>query len=151
MADSKTVISNRQAFRDYHIEKTYEAGLELFGDEVKSIRAGKGNLKGSFCKVVSGEVYIYNMHVTPYEFTREETDPVRPRKLLLHRREINQIEVSLGQKGCALVPIKVYFKRGYAKMEIGIGRGKKLHDKRHDIKKKEAAREMQRALRQKNK
>ena len=151
MADKKIVISNRKAFKDYHIEKTYEAGLELSGDEVKSIRAGKGNLKGSFCKVQDSEVFIHGMHINPYEYSREETDPVRPRKLLLHKAEITQIEVKLLQKGLALIPIKIYFRRGYAKIEVGIGTGKKHYDKRHDLKKKEANREMQRALRHNNK
>jgi len=146
----KVIINNRQAFRDFHIDDTYEAGLELFGNEVKSLRGGNANLKGSFAKVEKGQVYIYNMHITPYEFSREETDPVRPRKLLLHKTQIRQIEVKLLQKGFSLIPIKAYFKRGYAKVELGIGRGKKLYDKRHDIKKKQADREMQKALRHRN-
>lgn len=146
----KSVVTNRQAYRDFHIEKTYEAGIELFGNEVKSLRAGKANLKGSFCRIEKGEVFIFNMHINPYEFSSEETDPVRGRKLLLHKSEIKHLEVKLAQQGYALVPIKVYFKRGYAKMEIGLGRGKKLYDKRHALKEKQAKREIDRAMRHKN-
>jgi SsrA-binding protein len=147
----KSVVTNRQAYRDFHIEKTYETGIELFGNEVKSLRAGKANLKGSFCRIEKGEVFIFNMHINPYEFSSEETDPVRDRKLLLHKSEIKHLEVKLAQQGYALVPIKVYFKRGYAKMEIGLGKGKKLYDKRHALKEKQAKREIDRAMRHKNK
>ncbi|MGB2601379.1 MAG: SsrA-binding protein SmpB [Candidatus Omnitrophota bacterium] len=148
--ENKSVVTNRQAYRDFHIEKTYEAGIELFGNEVKSLRAGKANLKGSFCRIEKGEVFLSNMHVNPYEFSSEETDPVRERKLLLHKSEIKHLEVKLAQQGYALVPIKVYFKRSYAKIEIGLGIGKKLYDKRHALKEKQAKREIDRAMRHKN-
>ncbi len=150
MADNKASISNKQAYRDFYIEKTYEAGLELFGSEVKSIREGKANLKGSFARVERGEVLLYGMHITPYKFSREDTDPIRARKLLLHKKEIRYIEEKLTQKGYALVPLKVYFKRSYAKVEIGLGRGKKLYDKREALKEKQAKREVERALRHKH-
>ncbi len=148
--ENNSVVTNRQAFRDFHIEKTFEAGVELFGDEVKSLRAGKANLKGSFCRIEKGEVFIFNMHISPYEFSSDETDPVRPRKLLLHKNEIKHLNVKLAQQGYALVPLKVYFKRGYAKVEIGLGKGKKLYDKRHALKEKQAKREISRAMRHKN-
>ncbi|MBD3379597.1 MAG: SsrA-binding protein SmpB [Candidatus Omnitrophica bacterium] len=144
-------VSNKQAFRDFQIEETYEAGIELKGSEVKSIRAGRASLKGAFARVDNGEVFLYNMHITPYEFANEDIDPVRVRKLLLHHSQIHQAEVKISQKGYALVPLRIYFRRGYAKVELGIGKGKKLYDKRHDLKKKEADREMQRAMKHKNK
>ena len=151
MPENKATISNKQARRDFHIEKTYEAGLELFGNEVKSVRAGKANLKGSFARIERGEVFLYDMHITPYKYSQEEVDPVRSRKLLLHKKEIAYIEVKLTQQGYALVPLKVYFKRSYAKVEIGLGKGKKLYDKRHALKEKQAKREVERVLRHKNK
>ena len=120
MKDNKPVVSNKVALRDYHIEKSYEAGIELFGNEVKSLRSGKANLKGSFAKIEDGEVYLYNMHISPYEYTREEQDPMRKRKLLLHKSEIRQLFISTAQKGFTLVPLKIYFKRGYAKLELAI-------------------------------
>ena len=149
MAQGKVIVTNRQAHRDFSFERTYEAGLELAGSEVKSLRAGKANLKGSFARVESGELFLYNMHISPYKFSRDDYDPLRPRKLLLHRNEIKQIEVSLTQKGCALVPLRVYFKRGYAKVELGLGRGKKLFDKRQALKEKQVKRETDRELHRK--
>ena len=151
MGENKTVINNRQVFRDFHIEKTFEAGIELFGNEVKSLRAGKANLKGSFVNADKGELFILNMHINPYEFSREETDPIRPRRLLLHKAEIHQLEVKVAQQGYAIVPINVHFRRGYAKVEIGLGKGKRFYDKRHDLKEKQAQREVDRALRDKSK
>ncbi|MFC1548844.1 SsrA-binding protein SmpB [Candidatus Omnitrophota bacterium] len=148
--DIKNIVTNRQAFRDFHIEKKFEAGIELFGNEVKSLRAGKANLKGSFCRIEKGEVFVFNMHINPYEFSSDETDPVRPRKLLLHKSEIGHIDIKLTQQGYALVPIRVYIKRGYAKIEIGLGKGKKHYDKRHALKEKQAKREIDRVMRHKN-
>jgi SsrA-binding protein len=148
--ENNSVVTNRQAYRDFHIEKTFEAGIELFGKEVKSLRAGKANLKGSFCRIEKGEVFILNMHISPYEFSSDETDPVRPRKLLLHKNEIKHLNVKLAQQGYSLVPIKVYFKRAYAKVEIGLGKGKKLYDKRRALKEKQAKREISRAMRHKD-
>lgn len=152
MAKEKgAVVSNKKAFRDFHIEETYEAGIELKGSEVKSLRAGRANLKGSFARCDNGEVFLYNMNITPYEFAQDDIDPLRPRKLLLHKAQIHQLEAKLTQKGYALVALKVYFKKSYAKVSLGLGKGKLYHDKRHDIKKREADIEMQRALRYKNK
>ncbi|MFA6636433.1 MAG: SsrA-binding protein SmpB [Candidatus Omnitrophota bacterium] len=151
MADSKKpVITNREASRDFHLEKTYEAGIQLRGDEVKSVRDGKANLKGSFARVEVSEIFVYGMHITPYKFARDEHDPIRTRKLLLNKFEIKHISDKLTREGYTLVPTKVYFRRGYAKIEIALAKGKKLHDKRAALKEKQANREMQKALREKN-
>ena len=149
MAGNKPNITNRSALRDYYIEKVYEAGLQLFGNEVKSIRAGKANLKGSFARIENGGVFIYNMHISPYEFSREEYNPVRKRKLLLHKSEVRQLFISTAQKGYAIVPLKIYFKRGYAKVELAIARGKKHYDKRRALKEKAVNKEIDRALKNK--
>ncbi len=152
MMTQKTArITNRKAYRDYHIEKTYEAGLQLKGDEVKSLRAGKGNLTGSFAKMENGEVFLHHMHINPYKYSQEEGDPVRPRKLLLHKLEIRQIDAKMSQRGYALVPLKVYFKGSHAKVEIGLGRGKNLYDKRRSLKEQQAKREVQREIGEKGK
>ena len=130
----KLIANNKKAFHDYFIEDTYEAGIALAGTEVKSLRMGKCSIKESFIRVENGEVYIYGMHISPYEkgniFNK---DPLRIRKLLLHRYEINKIEAKLKEKGLTLVPLKVYFKDSLVKVEIGMARGKKLYDKRQDI------------------
>ncbi|MGB2599865.1 MAG: SsrA-binding protein SmpB [Candidatus Omnitrophota bacterium] len=147
--NGKTVVTNRQALRDYYVEKAYEAGLQLKGNEVKSLRAGKANLKGSFARIEKGEIFVYNMHISPYEYSREDYDPLRPRKLLLHKAQIKQIWTGLSQKGYTLVPLKIYFKRGHAKMEVALARGKRQYDKRVTLKEKQARREMDRALRRK--
>jgi len=146
MGQKGPLVSNRQAFRDYKIEKTFEAGLQLFGNEVKSLRAGNANLKGSFAKVEGEQIFVHNLHISPYEFSREESDPLRPRKLLLHKREILYLSAKIDQRGYTLVPLKIYFHRGYAKVELGLGRGKKLYDKRASLKKKQARREVDREL-----
>ena len=146
-AGMKLVANNKKAFHDYFIEDTYEAGIALAGTEVKSLRAGKCSIKESFIRVEKGEVYIYGMHISPYEkgniFNK---DPMRIRKLLLHRHEIN----SLQEKGLTLVPLKVYFKNSLVKLEIGVARGKKLYDKRQDIAKKDQRREAEREFKVKN-
>ncbi len=147
----KIIITNRKARRDFFIEKTYEAGLQLQGNEVKSLRLGKGDLKGSFAIFERGELFLQGMHTNPYKYSREDYDPLRKRKLLLHKTELHQLEVKSLQKGFSLVPLKVYFKRGYAKVEIGLGRGKKHYDKRSALKEDQAKREMSRAIRHKNK
>ena len=143
----KLIANNKKAFHDYFIEDTYEAGIAL----VKSLRAGKCSVKESFIRVENGEVYIYGMHISPYEkgniFNK---DPMRVRKLLLHRYEINKIEGSLQEKGLTLVPLKVYFKDSLVKLEIGVARGKKLYDKRQDIAKKDQRREAEREFKVKN-
>lgn len=144
-AGVKLIANNKKAFHDYFIEDTYEAGIALAGTEVKSLRMGKCSVKESFAQVERGEVFIYGMHISPYEkgniFNR---DPLRTRKLLLHRGEINKIEGKLKEKGLTLVPLKVYFKNSLVKVELGLARGKKLYDKRQDIAKKDQRREAER-------
>jgi len=144
----KIIATNKKAYHEYFIDEVYEAGLVLTGTEVKSLRLGKANLKESFCRIVGGEVFINNMNISPYEHgNRENHDPTRMRKLLLHREEIAKLIRKVEERGFSLVPTKLYFKNGRAKLEIGVGRGKKLHDKRHTLKQKEADREMARAMR----
>jgi SsrA-binding protein len=147
----KVIATNKKAYHDYYIEETFEAGLVLTGTEVKSIRAGKVNLKESFCRIKDGEAFINNMNISPYDFgNRENHDPTRMRKLLLHHAEIDKLIRITEQKGLALVPTRIYFKGNHAKLEIGVGRGKKLHDKRQTLKQKEANREMDRAIKNVN-
>ena len=143
----KIVATNKKAYHEYFIEDTFEAGIVLLGTEVKSIRAGHVNLKESFCRIINGELFINNMNISPYEQgNRENHDPTRMRKLLLHHAEIDKLIRLTEQKGMAMVPTKIYFKQNYVKLEIGIGRGKQLHDKRQTLKSKEADREMAKAL-----
>jgi len=143
----KIIATNKKAYHDYYIDDCFEAGIVLTGTEVKSIRAGKVNLKESFCRIKDGEVFINNMNISPYDFgNRENHDPTRMRKLLLHHAEIDKLIRLTEQKGLAMVPTKLYFKRNHIKLEIGVGRGKKLHDKRQTLKQKEADREMSKAL-----
>ena len=148
---TKVITLNRKARHDYFIEDTYEAGIELFGTEVKSLRAGTVNLKDAYCSIDDGELFVRQMHVSPYEkgniFNRE---PLRERKLLMHRRELNKLFGLVAQKGFTLVPLQVYFINGKVKVEIGLARGKKLYDKRHDIAKKDARRETEREFKVKN-
>ena len=149
--ERKLAANNKKAYHDYFIEDTYEAGIALAGTEVKSLRSGKCSIKESFIRVERGEVYVYGMHISPYEkgniFNK---DPLRVRKLLLHRYEINKIEAKLKEKGLTLVPLKVYFKDSLVKVEIGTARGKKNYDKRQDIAKKDQRREAQRDFKVKN-
>ncbi len=142
----KVVCTNKKARHDYFIEDTFEAGMVLVGPEVKSLRAGKANLKDGYASVKNGEVFLHNVHISPYEFTTVSPPaPLRVRKLLLHKREINKLIGKIKEKGVALIPLKIYFKgNGKAKLELGLARGKKLYDKRHAIKEREAAREMNR-------
>ena len=143
----KVVATNKKAYHEYFIDDTFEAGIVLAGTEVKSIRAGQVNLKESFCRIRGGEVFINNMNISPYDFgNRENHDPTRERKLLLHHTEIDKLIRLTEQKGMTMIPTKIYFKENYVKLEIGIGRGKNLHDKRHSLKNKEADREMAQAL-----
>lgn len=143
--------NNKKAYFDYFIEDKYEAGIELYGTEVKSIRMGKVSIKESYIKIENNEVFIYNMHISPYEkgniFNR---DPIRVRKLLLHRSEINKLSGKVTEKGYTIVPLQVYIKHGLAKVEIGLGKGKKLYDKRNDIAKKDQRREHERDFKIKN-
>ncbi|ADG83525.1 SsrA-binding protein SmpB [Thermincola potens] len=145
-------IENRKARHDYHIEEVYEAGIELKGTEVKSLRAGKANLKDSFALVRNGEVFVHNMHISPYEQgNRFNHEPTRVRKLLLHRHEINKLIGATKQKGLTLVPLKIYFKNGRAKMALALARGKKLYDKRDDMAARDAKREIEKAFRERQK
>ena len=146
------IVTNRKAHRDYAIISTTEAGIELKGTEVKSLRARRANLSDSFARVEKGEVVLYNFHISPYEFGNiHNVEPLRPRKLLLHKREILRLYQGTQIKGHTLIPLKVYFKRGYAKVEIAVARGKKQWDKRETVKLREATREIDRELRKKRK
>ncbi len=147
----KLIANNKKAYHDYFIEDTYEAGIALAGTEVKSLRMGKCSVKESFIRPDHGEMFVYQMHISPYEkgniFNK---DPLRPRKLLLHRHEIRKIEGRIAQKGYTLVPLKVYFKGSLVKVEIGLARGKKLYDKRDTIAKKDQRREAEREFKIRN-
>lgn len=150
--EGKVVAQNKKAYHDYFIEETYEAGIVLQGTEIKSIRAGRVNLKDSYARIQNGEAFLYGMHVSPYEQgNRYNHDPLRERKLLLHNREIAKLFGETKEAGYALVPLKVYLKNGYAKVLIGLAKGKKNYDKREDLKKKEAKREIERAFRERQK
>jgi SsrA-binding protein len=142
----QTVITNRKARYDYFVLDSYECGIVLRGAEVKSIRNGRANLQDGYARITDGEVWLYGMHISPYEFSRAELDPVRPRKLLLHHRQIDELARALETKGTTLVPLRVYFKDGRAKVEIATARGKARYDKRQAIAKRDALRETQRAL-----
>jgi SsrA-binding protein len=143
----RTIARNPKATHDYHILETWEAGLVLTGTEVKSLRLGKVSIKEGFGRIRNGEVFLEGMNITPYEQgNRYNHDPVRSRKLLLHRKEIERLIGGVEQKGLALVPLEVYFRDGRAKVALALGRGKKQHDRREDVKKRMADREMARAL-----
>ncbi|MBQ1524039.1 MAG: SsrA-binding protein SmpB [Firmicutes bacterium] len=147
MAEGKLISNNKKAYHDYFFEDTYEAGIVLTGCEIKSVRAGGVNLRDSFAKVEKGEIWVYNMHISPYEQgNRYNPDPMRPKKLLLNRQEIRRMEQAVTQKGLTLVPVKLYLNnRGRAKLQLAVARGKKLYDKRADLAKKDAARDMDRS------
>ena len=143
----KSVAENRKAFHDYFIDETYEAGISLLGTEVKSIREGKANLKDSYVLIKDGEAFLLNCHISPYSHGNiTNHDPLRTRKLLLKKQEIDRLRGKLIQKGYTLIPTKMYFKGPYVKIEIGLARGKKLFDKREALKEKEANRQIERAL-----
>lgn len=148
---SRLIANNKKAYHDYFIEETYEAGIALHGTEVKSLRMGKCSIKESFVRIENGEVYIYGMHISPYEkgniFNR---DPLRVKKLLLHKSEIRKMKGKIAEKGYTLVPLKVYFNRSLVKVEIGLAKGKKLYDKRQDIAKKDQRREAERDFKVRN-
>ena len=150
MADNefRAVSQNKKAYHDYFVIEDYEAGIELFGTEVKSVRQGRLNLKDSWCSIDGGEIFVNGMHISPYEhgniFNR---DPLRPKKLLMHKKEINKLYGLTKQQGYAIIPLSVYFKKGRAKVKIGLCKGKKLYDKREDAAKKSAARSIERAVR----
>ena len=147
----KLIANNKKAYHDYFIEETYETGIALHGTEVKSVRMGKCSIKEAFVRIENGEVIAYGLHISPYEkgniFNR---DPLRPKKLLMHKYEINKLAGKIAEKGYTLVPLKVYIKGSLIKVEIGLARGKKLYDKRQDIAKKDQRREVEREFKVKN-
>lgn len=147
----KLVCNNKKAYHDYFIEEKYEAGIELFGTEVKSLRLGKCSVKECFIRIDKGEVFAYGMHITPYEMGNIfNKDPLRPKKLLLHKSEIIKLLGKITEKGYTLVPLEVYFSNGRAKLEFALAKGKKLYDKREDIAKKDMRRETEREFKVKN-
>ena len=147
----KEIAKNKKAYHDFFILETFEAGIELFGTEVKSVRAGNVNLKDSYCGVKNGELFAYQMHISPYEkgniFNK---DPKREKRLLMHRREINRLYGKVRQDGLTLVPLSVYLKNSLVKVEVGLAKGKKLYDKRDDAAKKAAGREIERTIKERN-
>ena len=148
-SDLQTIATNKKAFHDYFVIESAEAGIELFGTEVKSIRAGTLNLKDAYCTVKDGELFVHGMHISPYEkgniFNR---DPVRSRRFLMHKREINRLYGLTKQQGYALIPLSAYFKKGRGKIQIGLCKGKKNYDKREDMARKAAVRDIQRSLKE---
>jgi SsrA-binding protein len=145
----RVIASNRRAFHDYHIDERFEAGLVLAGSEVKSLRDGKAQLADAYATAENGEVYLYNFHISPYDpASRFNHEPTRKRKLLLHKREIRKLAGLVQKKGLTLIPLQVHFTRGYAKVVLGVARGKKEYDKRRTIAEKDAEREIKRAVRQ---
>lgn len=145
----KVIATNRKAFHNYHIHTKYEAGIELVGTEVKSLRLGKIQMSDAYASVENGEVLLYNLHISPYDMaSRENHDPTRTRRLLLNKREIRKLWGATNEKGYTIVPLRVYFKGPYAKIEIAIARGKRAYDKRQDIARREAEREIARKMRE---
>jgi SsrA-binding protein len=144
---TKLIASNKKAYHEFFISDVLEAGLALLGTEVKSLRDGKANLRDSYCRIQGGELFVHQMHISPYDFgNRENPDPLRTRKLLVHRHEIDQLARKVDERGLTLVPTKLYFKEGRVKLEVGVAKGKQLHDKRESLKQKEAQREMDKAM-----
>ncbi len=150
-SNTKTIASNKKAFHDYFVEESMEAGIELAGTEVKSLRQGAVNLKDAWCSIDEGELYVRGMHISPYEkgniFNRE---PLRPRRLLLHKREILRLYGLIKQQGYTLIPLSVYFKGSLVKVQVGLCRGKKLYDKREDAARRDMKREADRSLKERN-
>ncbi len=148
----KKITENRKARHDFHIEEVYEAGIVLAGTEVKSLRAGRANLKDSYARVDRGEVFLYNAHISPYDQgNRFNHDPLRTRKLLMNKSEIRKLIGRVQEKGLTLVPLKMYFKNGRAKVELALAKGKKLYDKRDDMAARDAKRDMEIAFRERQK
>ena len=149
MANMKTIAQNKKARHDYFVEETYEAGIELCGTEVKSLRAGRVNLKESWCSIIDGEIFVNGMHISPYEqgniFNR---DPMRVRKLLMHKKEILKLYGTVKQTGYSLIPISLYFRDSKVKLQVGLCKGKKLYDKRADMAERSAKRDMERAIKE---
>lgn len=151
MEAKKLIANNKKAYHDYFVDEKYEAGLVLHGTEVKSLRMGKCSIKEAFIRIENGEVWVYGMHISPYEMGNIfNKDPLRPKKLLMHRKEIDKLLGRIKEKGFTLVPLEVYFKEGRAKLELGLCRGKKLYDKRETIAKKDMHREAQRDFKIRN-
>jgi SsrA-binding protein len=147
LANNKIVATNRKAFHDYHVGETYEAGIALTGTEIKSVRQGMVNLRDSFARVENGEVFLYDMHVSPYDAgNRYNHEPRRTRKLLLHKSEIRRLATKTQEKGFTLIPLKVYLRGGRAKVELALAKGKRLYDKREDIKKRDVMRQVDRVI-----
>ncbi len=147
----RQIAGNKKAYHDYDIIEKFQAGIELVGTEVKSLRSGRCNLKDSYIKINNGEAYIYNMHISPYEFgNRFNADPLRPRKLLLHKTEILRLDGKVAKDGLTIVPTSIYFRGSYVKVNIGLAKGKKLYDKRHDIAKKDAKRQAEKEFKVRN-
>lgn len=147
----QTVARNKKAYHDYFVLESFEAGIELFGTEVKSVRQGKVNLKDAWCSIEKGEIYVNGMHISPYEFGNIfNRDPMRKRRLLMHKREINRLYGQLKQQGLTLIPLSAYFNRGRLKVQVGLCKGKKNYDKRESIARKDAEREAARELRSRN-
>ena len=143
----QTVARNKKAYHDYFVLESFEAGIELFGTEVKSVRQGKVNLKDAWCSIEKGEIYVNGMHISPYEFGNIfNRDPMRKRRLLMHKREINRLYGQLKQQGLTLIPLSAYFNRGRLKIQVGLCKGKKNYDKRESIARKDAEREAAREL-----
>ncbi len=151
MDNIKTIANNKKAYHDYFILEKYEAGVELAGTEVKSLRQGRCNLKDSWCSIVKGELFVNGMHISPYEHGNIwSKDPMRVRKLLMHKREINKLFGTLQQQGLSLIPLSAYFKGSVVKLELGLCKGKKLYDKREDAARKSAKRDIDRAMKEQN-
>lgn len=143
----KVICVNKKAFHDYTIEESHEAGIALLGTEVKSLRLGKANLKDSYVRIEDGEAFLYNTHISPYPYGHQfNHDPERTRKLLLHKREIRRLQGKIQERGYTLIPLKIYLKKGIIKIELGLAKGKTLHDKREDLKRKTADREIEKAM-----
>lgn len=148
----KLICNNKKAYHNYFIEEKFEAGMVLTGTEIKSLRMGNANLNDSFAIVRNGEAFLNNLHISPYDFgNRENHDPDRMRKLLLHKKEIAKLFAKIREQGYSVVPLRLYFKKGLAKVEIGLAKGKKLYDKREVMKEKDQKRDMAQALKQRNK
>lgn len=147
MVSQKIICKNKKASHDYHLSETYEAGIVLKGTEVKSLREGKANLKESYASIEGGEVYLYNCHISPYSHgTDANHNPLRTKKLLFHKKEIKKLTGKIKEKGLTLIPLKLYFLNGIAKIEMALAKGKKLYDKREDMKMKDAKKDIERAF-----
>ena len=151
MDNIKTIANNKKAYHDYFVLEKYEAGIELAGTEVKSLRQGRCNLKDSWCSIVKGEMFVNGMHISPYEHGNIwGKDPMRVRKLLMHKREINKLFGTLQQQGLSLIPLSIYFKGSLVKLELGLCKGKKLHDKRDSEAERQSKRDIERAMKNAN-